>query len=762
MHTYVRRLVFLGGLSIAGAGLGCDGGAADDSTHEATLSALMDDGDVGAIAPGAMVRPGPTPPPPPPRFCPGGDCTRAPLAFWRLDDCNPFSTELADTASSSISHPAFRAVSAACVQGVSGQGVRIAGDDDVVYAPDQPDFVFGAGLTAALWVNPDRVTGTQTLLRKRLDGTSSFLLAIDGKKIHFVVRIANGKLVDLSAPIKAGRFTHVAGTHDGKQAVLYIDGAVADKAKAVGSIAAGVVPIFVGNDANGRELKGVVDEIWLNTLAAPADVIKGLTCIRKAPVVSLSPTQSLPQAAGATVPFDLSVTNPSGVACPADTFEFFAPLPFPLTSDAPFGELTVGPGQTVHATINVASAPDAAVGSYPFQVFVIDEADFQTQVEADATYVVGSTSPACFGSPPLTPFITGSPLSPAGGTFTFSAPGLNQPTVLAVPGPDGSTQALQVSVNPGVSTDPANAFLGVGEFFTRPPCLDASAFNAIKFTITGDIGTCTIAASVTTSEDTSVAFGPSGRCTGTACVPPVSAPFGTGTTVVHFADMTGGSPMATVDPAALLGVQWTLNVPTDGVTPPCVASFTISDVSFINDAVSFTFDAGTQGWFFNQFAGPGFTNIAVNPTGATPVLDFDGASGDPAPGALRMTAPFTAVDQSVDAIVGVAPPGLDLTGKTLHARVRLASGSFSLGGVQFHASSGPPFVFAGTFVNPDQLPVGVWVPIDLDLGEAAATTPGFDPSQIVQIGVGVLSGFSSNGDVFQGGDAVFEIDTVTD
>jgi hypothetical protein len=66
-------------------------------------------------------------------------------------------------------------------------------------------------------------------------------------------------------------------------------------------------------------------------------------------------------------------------------------------------------------------------------------------------------------------------------------------------------------------------------------------------------------------------------------------------------------------------------------------------------------------------------------------------------------------------------------------------------------------------MNPGQFPLGVWVPIDLDLGAAAATSPGFDPTQIVQIGVQVLSGFSANGDVFAGaGDAVFEIDTVTD
>src|SRR5262249_9003647 len=156
-------------------------------------------------------------------------------------------------------------------------------------SPDQPDYQFGGGLTAAAWVKPDRLAGTQTLVRKRLDGTSSFLLAIDGRRVHFVLRLTNGRLVDVSAPIQSGRFTHVAGTYDGAQAIVYVDGAAAATARARGTIAPGVGPIFVGNDANGRQLTGLVDEIWLNTLAAPADQILRLTCIPRAPVVAFSP-----------------------------------------------------------------------------------------------------------------------------------------------------------------------------------------------------------------------------------------------------------------------------------------------------------------------------------------------------------------------------------------------------------------------------------------------------------------------------------------
>jgi hypothetical protein len=94
--------------------------------------------------------------------------------------------------------------------------------------------------------------------------------------------------------------------------------------------------------------------------------------------------------------------------------------------------------------------------------------------------------------------------------------------------------------------------------------------------------------------------------------------------------------------------------------------------------------------------------------------------------------------------------------------VRLVSGTFSDGGLQLHASSTSTFIYtSGAFVNATSLAGGQWVPLSLDL--TTVTTAGFDPTQIVQIGVQTYSGFSSNGGSFTGsGTVVLEIDTVTD
>jgi hypothetical protein len=574
-------LLALAGGALLGLGCGDNGGAAPTDS----IAQLMDDGDPASVAPGmAGAPPAMTAPP---RFCPG-DCSGSPLAFWRLDDCNTFSTQLLDSANTSqITHPAFRAVSAACVASVDNEGIRLAGADDIIYAPDQPDFVFNQGLTVAAWINPDSTRGTQSIFRKRLDGSSSFVLAIDGGHLVFALKLANGRTVVLLAPVKAKRFTHVAATYDGTQASLYVDGAVAASAHAAGTIAPGAGPILVGNDANGRELVGTVDDIWLNTLAAPAAVIQGLTCIPGAPVVAVNPTTSPPVNAGTPVAFDLAITNNDSASCAPETFEVFSETFFPLTAPFP-PPVTVAPGQTAHVIINVSTPKMTAAGSYPVTFVVESETTFQIAGAAAATYVVGTGPISCDGSPPFTPQITGSFQSPIGGLFTFAATGtaLSPPTATTLFNPDGTTQGLQVSASPGTTTDPNNAFVGFGWGFGFPACLDASAFTGVQFTITGDLGTCGLQLTLTPSENNAVQFGPVGVCTAAACGGPFSGPVGVGTTVVNFADLTGGSPLATLDATALNAIGWNLTVPTDGVTAPCVASFTVTNVSFVGAGTS--------------------------------------------------------------------------------------------------------------------------------------------------------------------------------
>jgi hypothetical protein len=198
------------------------------------------------------------------------------------------------------------------------------------------------------------------------------------------------------------------------------------------------------------------------------------------------------------------------------------------------------------------------------------------------------TVPVCVGSPPLTPLIIGStssPVSPAG-LYTYAGSGLTAPVITVVTSPaDGSIQSLQASVNPGATTDISNDFVGFGLGFDLPPCLDASAYTGVQFTVTGDLGTCALSLQMVPSENNWYQTSGVGSCTvgQGQCYGPFSGPVTTGTNVVRFTDMSGGSPLTTLDPKALNDISWNINVPTDGVTAACVASFTITDISFVTN-----------------------------------------------------------------------------------------------------------------------------------------------------------------------------------
>jgi endoglucanase len=186
-------------------------------------------------------------------------------------------------------------------------------------------------------------------------------------------------------------------------------------------------------------------------------------------------------------------------------------------------------------------------------------------------------------------------------------------------------------------------------------------------------------------------------------------------------------------------------------------------------AIDYTFDHGAEGWLLDKYAtGPTNLGAGVPDGGSRPTLRFAATEGDPSPGALELMVAFTAADQYVIANANFGQPGLDLSGKTLRARLRLVSGSLGDGRVFLGALSGPTYIVSETPpLDTTSLTLGAWVPVSLDLG--AATAVGFDASKIVQIGVRVVAsaasldgGVPDDGSFAGTGDLVFQIDTVTD
>src|SRR5213075_1693202 len=107
---------------------------------------------------------------------------------------------------------------------------------------------------------------------------------------------------------------------------------------------------------------------------------------------------------------------------------------------------------------------------------------------------------------------------------------------------------------------------------------------------------------------------------------------------------------------------------------------------------------------------------------------------NPAAGSLKATAHFTDYQQYIDVDLNFSS-AVNLAGKTLHAKVRLASGAFA-GQVTLHADTTSASVYgAGT---PTALTQGAWT--DLTLNLATVTQTGWNASQVMQIGVLIETG----------------------
>jgi hypothetical protein len=284
--------------------------------------------------------------------------------LWMFDDCNASRTELGD--STFNGHTAFRSVSVTCVPGIQLQGVAIDEADDLVYVPDQPNFTFENGLTVAAWVNPAKLGGVRTIFRKREGGTSTFVLLSNGRDYQLVIRLANGRAAAVSARATLATFTHVAGTYDGSELRLYLNGTLAAKQKISGQLSSGTGPMLMGNDANGRRMDGTLDNVFFDTHAATPDQIVRLACVPHPSTLVAVPAAMDPVPAGTALTYDVQLTNN---ACDAQTFETVTFTESGSISVTPsFDIRQVNPGATEHIPLTVSSSADAEPDDYKITV----------------------------------------------------------------------------------------------------------------------------------------------------------------------------------------------------------------------------------------------------------------------------------------------------------------------------------------------------------------------------------------------------------
>ncbi len=173
----------------------------------------------------------------------------------------------------------------------------------------------------------------------------------------------------------------------------------------------------------------------------------------------------------------------------------------------------------------------------------------------------------------------------------------------------------------------------------------------------------------------------------------------------------------------------------------------------------FNFDADEEGWAVLE--GDGASMPASLQTDTT--VEFSDAEGNPAPGSLKVTVPFTGAEEQVSIALNV-PDGetWDYTGKKLSFKVMLESGltedTMNPGGVRAFAKGGPDWTWAaGTWNNAGAEEIGKWLTPTIDFTNPSESNEGYLSTDVRQIGIQINTG--GLGETYT--TAVVYIDTAT-
>ena len=172
------------------------------------------------------------------------------------------------------------------------------------------------------------------------------------------------------------------------------------------------------------------------------------------------------------------------------------------------------------------------------------------------------------------------------GSYVYAGSGQTPPTGTVTP--DGTGIEIAGGFLPGVTA--SSNYMGLGLYFSSSSCLDASAYQGVKFDFSGDLGGCQLAlgaswsGNLATAADAtrggcagtnSTCYGPSADVTPDALAVTTDAP----TIKVPFTSLAGGMPNDKLDPTTLVDVQWQLSSPAGAEAYGCNASFTVANVS---------------------------------------------------------------------------------------------------------------------------------------------------------------------------------------
>ena len=164
--------------------------------------------------------------------------------------------------------------------------------------------ITGDEITVSAWVRLESATAEMKVLAKWSDaaGAFSYLLAVQGvgdDKALFAVNTGSNGLAQGTTVMPVGQWFHIAGTYDGSDARVYLDGAEDASTSKSGNLSSNSAPVRIGAGSGGAGTEQPFDgdighcAIWdaplsageIKSLAAGVSPLK----IRRGNLLSYSP-----------------------------------------------------------------------------------------------------------------------------------------------------------------------------------------------------------------------------------------------------------------------------------------------------------------------------------------------------------------------------------------------------------------------------------------------------------------------------------------
>jgi hypothetical protein len=196
------------------------------------------------------------------------------VGWWELDETA--GTVAADAAGRN--HGGKLVGNPTWAQGAVGGALTLDGEGDYVDLGAGPDFDITGPITVAAWIKVTAFdVAWQTIVAK---GDTAWRLSRDqGNNVHFACTGLWPEWARGSANVNDGQWHHVAGTYDGSELRLYVDGKLDASAKTQGAINVNTYPVYIGENAEhpGRAWHGLIDDVRLYNYALSNAEIKALS-----------------------------------------------------------------------------------------------------------------------------------------------------------------------------------------------------------------------------------------------------------------------------------------------------------------------------------------------------------------------------------------------------------------------------------------------------------------------------------------------------